>query len=620
MPDNEVKVRVTGEDRLSPEVDKAKNSVSAFDGTLKRVGEVASGFLAANVIAGAFDRFTGFIGGSIDLAAEFEQSIGAVESVFKDSAPAIFEWGKVAAEVAGLSENQFNTLAATTGAFLKNFGYDMDTVTGTTVELTQRAADMAAMFGGPVDEAMAAIQAGLRGQQDPLERYGVSLTAAKVEAHALAMTGKDLGKELTDQEKMTARLDLILRQTADAAGQFAREQDTAAGKAAILAAKQENMATQLGDTLLPLQVRWTEAQLKFVETLSTHVIPRIDDLASHLSFIGDSTDESIANVAQLGGELLDLANTVRENLAPLNLFLDLVERGNDLINQMGDDSGDTKEDIDLMRIAFDAAQRQLNPLNTAIEYGNTVLGFLNDRIDDTNEKMPVAAGNADAYAWELDFLEDHIITTKDATVDLTRETNYLNDAFKDLSSQQAISQEAMRLFELGYNDVETAMQHLSTEALEQIGILKNQEGLLGDLHRAIDGATPSVYELARAYQQLKQSIVIAPGLDASTAASANDFLRMHGYDDGGVVPGPIGAPQIALVHGGETIIPTHKSGGFATAALRGGSGIGGATVVNNYITVTAPNYLGPEEALAEPVMRVLTQGVRTGALSDGILN
>ena len=32
------------------------------------------------------------------------------------------------------------------------------------------------------------------------------------------------------------------------------------------------------------------------------------------------------------------------------------------------------------------------------------------------------------------------------------------------------------------------------------------------------------------------------------------------YDTGGIVPGPIGKPQLAVVHGGETILPTHKTG------------------------------------------------------------
>lgn len=39
------------------------------------------------------------------------------------------------------------------------------------------------------------------------------------------------------------------------------------------------------------------------------------------------------------------------------------------------------------------------------------------------------------------------------------------------------------------------------------------------------------------------------------------WKEMLGFDTGGVVPGPIGAPQMAMVHGGETILPTHKTGG-----------------------------------------------------------
>ena len=258
------------------------------------------------MISNAVSGFKDFIGGSIQAAADLEQSIGGVESVFKDNAATIFEWGKTAWQQAGLSENAFNQLASSTGAFLKNFGYDADTVTGTTIELTQRAADMAAMFGGPVEDAMAAIQAGLRGQQDPLERYGVSLTAARVEAHALAMTGKEVAKELTDQEKMTARLDLIMKQTADSAGQFAREQDTAAGKAAIQAAAMQNLSAELGEKLLPVQVKITEAKLAFVRVLSEHVIPVVGQAAS---WLGDKLGPAYEAVT---GFVSDAAKVVRD--------------------------------------------------------------------------------------------------------------------------------------------------------------------------------------------------------------------------------------------------------------------------------------------------------------------
>lgn len=35
--------------------------------------------------------------------------------------------------------------------------------------------------------------------------------------------------------------------------------------------------------------------------------------------------------------------------------------------------------------------------------------------------------------------------------------------------------------------------------------------------------------------------------------------NIPGFDTGGVVPGPIGAPRLILAHGGETVLPTHKA-------------------------------------------------------------
>ena len=45
-------------------------------------------------------------------------------------------------------------------------------------------------------------------------------------------------------------------------------------------------------------------------------------------------------------------------------------------------------------------------------------------------------------------------------------------------------------------------------------------------------------------------------------------LGVPGFAQGGVVPGPRGAPQLAMVHGGETILPTHRTGGQAASRSR----------------------------------------------------
>jgi len=37
--------------------------------------------------------------------------------------------------------------------------------------------------------------------------------------------------------------------------------------------------------------------------------------------------------------------------------------------------------------------------------------------------------------------------------------------------------------------------------------------------------------------------------------------KIPGFDSGGVIPGPIGAPRLVVAHGGETVLPTPKTGG-----------------------------------------------------------
>lgn len=52
-----------------------------------------------------------------------------------------------------------------------------------------------------------------------------------------------------------------------------------------------------------------------------------------------------------------------------------------------------------------------------------------------------------------------------------------------------------------------------------------------------------------------------------------------GFQTGGVVPGPVGAPQLALVHGGETVTPYRRGGG--------GSGGGAGMNLNVYVGLYA---------------------------------
>lgn len=205
-----------------------------------------------------------------DAASRQQQALGGLESVFKESTGQMMEWANGAAEAVGLSKTAYASLAAPIGASLKNAGFSMDELGTKTNELIVKGADLAATFGGTTEEAVQALGAALRGEFDPLERYGATLTASQVNAELAAKGLDNLEGAALEAAKKQATLDLIMRQTADSTGQFAREADSAAGAAQIQSAKWEDLQAQLGNQLLPIMTKLAEKFSGVIDFLSRH--------------------------------------------------------------------------------------------------------------------------------------------------------------------------------------------------------------------------------------------------------------------------------------------------------------------------------------------------------------
>lgn len=233
-------------------VSDAKDGVRGLDQTgdaLDRMGTKldkvtpAAGLAAAGVLA--FVKVTG------DAASELEQSTGAVESVFKSYADTVVAQSNRAAEAVGLSKKDYRSMAAVVGSQLKNMGVNQDAIAGKTDDLIELGADLAAQFGGPTSDAVNALSSLLRGERDPIERYGVSIKEADIQAQKAAMGLAGLTGEADKAATTQATLALLMAQTADAQGTFARETDTAAGSQAIANAKWQDASAALGTAFLP---------------------------------------------------------------------------------------------------------------------------------------------------------------------------------------------------------------------------------------------------------------------------------------------------------------------------------------------------------------------------------
>ena len=207
-------------------------------------GAAALGAAAVGVGAFAVD--------AVKSAGDLEQSMGAIDTVFKGSAGQMHQWSKDAAQSVGLARNEYNELGTLIGTQLKNGGTAMDELAPKTQNLIQTGADLSSMFGGTTKEAVEALSSALKGERDPIEKYGVSLNQARIDAKAAELGFSKVGGTLSAEANQAATLALIMEQTADAHGNFAKEADTLQGKQQRFAAELENTKTIIGTALLPI--------------------------------------------------------------------------------------------------------------------------------------------------------------------------------------------------------------------------------------------------------------------------------------------------------------------------------------------------------------------------------
>lgn len=216
--------------------------------------------------------------GAGKMASEAEQNFGAVDAVFKGHAQSVKDMSKKSAETLGLSASDYAKYSALLGSQLKNAGVPMDQLAGKTNKLIGYGADFAAQFGGTVPDAVDALSSALKGEMDPIEKYGISLSEAKIKAQMAAEGTDKLTGAAYDQAKAQAIMNLIQKQGGDALGAFGREAGTAAGQQAIATAKWQDASAALGSVLLPIMTQaakvlaevatWVQANQGLVTTLA----------------------------------------------------------------------------------------------------------------------------------------------------------------------------------------------------------------------------------------------------------------------------------------------------------------------------------------------------------------
>lgn len=287
---NEVEIIVTSKDRSGPGVQSAKKEVTGFRASVADAGKTLKTVFGAAIVAEGARRLVTFFNDSKTAATNLNESVNAVDKVFKGSADGIRRWGEQNANSLGLTRAQFNQSSAVIGAMLKNADLSLKSTSDWTKRITERSADMASVFNTDVSQAMDAWGALLRGETEQMEAFGVSIKQSDINARALADTGKTNEKALTDQEKATAALSLAMEQTNDVAGDFRDTSGELANKERILAAKSEELKTKIGEHLLPV---YDKIYTKLLDDVIPEVHNFIDVTVGGSKKVGDAVERHL---------------------------------------------------------------------------------------------------------------------------------------------------------------------------------------------------------------------------------------------------------------------------------------------------------------------------------------
>jgi hypothetical protein len=233
--------------------DEASGVLGKIGGTFSKILQGAASFIAANVIQKGAQEIFNFAKDSISAASDLTETLNKTQVMFKDASQEIIEWSKNSAEALGMSQQAALDSAAGFAVFGQSAGLSGSELAKFTEEAMERAVDIGSIANATTEEVAQAMQALLRGESEPMRRFGVLADEATLRMKALELGIISTTKEaLTPQQKVLAANALIMEQTAYAAGDWARTNDELAGSQKKFQASLEDVKASLGEAFLPL--------------------------------------------------------------------------------------------------------------------------------------------------------------------------------------------------------------------------------------------------------------------------------------------------------------------------------------------------------------------------------
>lgn len=165
-------------------------------------------------------------------------------------------------------------------------GFARDSAADLATQLTQLTYDVASFNNSLEPDVARDFQSALVGNHETVRKYGIVITQAALDAELFRMGIEDGAKGATEQEKVMARLNLIMAGTSDAHGDAARTADSWANTMRRLQSSITDTATEMGSKLLPVLSPLLDKLADAAQRIGPSVVAEFTKIVETISTLG----------------------------------------------------------------------------------------------------------------------------------------------------------------------------------------------------------------------------------------------------------------------------------------------------------------------------------------------
>lgn len=287
--------------------------IQAADKQLRTFGTSAKTVAGSvGTLSIAFSTVKSVVAPAITAASNMEESLSKVNVIFGKGAREVEKFATTAARQLGQSKQSVLDAAGAFGTFGKAAGLSGEDLAVFSNDFTTLATDLASFNNTTPEEAVQAIGAALRGEAEPLRRFGVLLDDATLRQEALTLGIYDGKGALTAQQKILAAQAAIYKQTGDAQGDFLRTSDGLANSQRTLKAEFANLQVELGQKLLPYMKQFTYALLDISDWVRRNP-QTFNIIGDGLGFIAKEAFKASSQIVVFGYKLVNLVAGIVDN-------------------------------------------------------------------------------------------------------------------------------------------------------------------------------------------------------------------------------------------------------------------------------------------------------------------